>query len=371
VVVTTFEAGIGAWRRTAATLALGVAGGGVAMAADAPAPWLVGSALAVGAAAVLRLRVDMTDPLRDLAFAMIGISMGSNVSSETPALLARWPASLAALLASLVVTLAASSGYLVRFRGWDRETALLSATPGALGLALGLAAQGHGDIRAISLSQAIRLMMLTAGMPILVGASGLGGVAVARQAMAFPALAALLVAAFVAGAALRRLRVPAPLLLGGMATSAAAQVLGLASGGIPVAAAVPAFVITGSFVGARFRGVTWPELRGGLRSGLVMVAIAGAISAVFAVAVAWGLRIPFGQAWVAFAPGGVETMAAMAMALGFDPAYVGAHHVLRIVLLSAFVPFALARATRATQATRRCEESEPEPLRRTGTDGRA
>ena len=56
--------------------------------------------------------------------------------------------------------------------------------------------------------------------------------------------------------------------------------------------------------------------------------------------------MPFGKTWLAYAPGGVEAMAAMALALRLDPAFVGAHHVLRILGLNVAGPFWLGRAPR-------------------------
>jgi uncharacterized membrane protein AbrB (regulator of aidB expression) len=93
------------------------------------------------------------------------------------------------------------------------------------------------------------------------------------------------------------------------------------------------------------------ELRSGFRSAIVMVVMTSILSAVFAVFVGRRLGMSFAQVWVAFAPGGAETMSAMAIALGYDQAYVSSHHVLRILLLSAFLPVLLAR-TGTLQQTR-------------------
>jgi uncharacterized membrane protein AbrB (regulator of aidB expression) len=72
---------------------------------------------------------------------------------------------------------------------------------------------------------------------------------------------------------------------------------------------------------------------------------------VVSAAIAWAgsmlLGLPFGQLWLAYAPGGVEAMAAMALALHLDPAFVGAHHVLRILGLNLITPFWLRRGGRA------------------------
>jgi hypothetical protein len=46
---------------------------------------------------------------------------------------------------------------------------------------------------------------------------------------------------------------------------------------------------------------------------------------------------------LAFAPGGVEVMAALAVETALEPAFVAAHHVFRLILLSALVPALLVR----------------------------
>ena len=50
------------------------------------------------------------------------------------------------------------------------------------------------------------------------------------------------------------------------------------------------------------------------------------------------LGLPFGQVWVSYAPGGVEGMSAMALSLGYDPAYVATHHIFRLLLIIAVLP---------------------------------
>jgi len=70
-----------------------------------------------------------------------------------------------------------------------------------------------------------------------------------------------------------------------------------------------------------------------------------------AIAAAWLTAAASGLAptllLVAYAPGGVEAMAAMAVQLGLAPAFVAAHHVARLLVLTLFVPALLARRARA------------------------
>ena len=54
-------------------------------------------------------------------------------------------------------------------------------------------------------------------------------------------------------------------------------------------------------------------------------------------------ELPLGQILIAYAPGGVEAMAAIGLALGYDPAFVAAHHFARILILLVLVPAFLRR----------------------------
>jgi uncharacterized membrane protein AbrB (regulator of aidB expression) len=49
---------------------------------------------------------------------------------------------------------------------------------------------------------------------------------------------------------------------------------------------------------------------------------------------------------IAFAPGGLETMAAMAVMMHADTAYVGSHHVLRLLFLSVLMPLVMGKDAR-------------------------
>ena len=48
--------------------------------------------------------------------------------------------------------------------------------------------------------------------------------------------------------------------------------------------------------------------------------------------------MPFGQIWLGLAPGALEGMGALGIALGFDTAFIAAHHVTRLLLLTLAIP---------------------------------
>ena len=95
------------------------------------------------------------------------------------------------------------------------------------------------------------------------------------------------------------------------------------------------------------RDASFTLLRGAFRGALESVMLALATSALFALIARQWLDLPFGQLWLAYAPGGFEAMAAMALVLKLEPAFVGTHHVLRILGLNLVGPLWLRAPRRA------------------------
>ena len=62
--------------------------------------------------------------------------------------------------------------------------------------------------------------------------------------------------------------------------------------------------------------------------------VSGLVALAWAMPLAWLVGLPPTQVWLAYAPGGVETTALLAMALGLDAAFVSSHHIMRVVILN-------------------------------------
>lgn len=324
------------------TVAAGVLGGALFAWAGLPAAWLAGSMVAVAAAALVDLPVAMPAPFRNAAFVLIGVSMGAGVTPETIDQLRAWPLSLVLLAASVVATLVAGTLYLERVHRWDPVTARFASIPGALSSVLVLAATSTADLSRVALAQSIRLFTLVALMPSLLAALGGGGAAppapTDTASTAVESVVTLACSAAAAGA-LAALRVPGGVLLGAMIASAALHGSGLIEGRLPQGVLIVGFVATGAVIGVRFRGTRLAALVATLPGALGSVLLALVLSAAFAGLGVAVLGLPFGQVWLAYAPGGIEAMAIMAFALHLDAAFVGAHHVLRILGLSLLSPW--------------------------------
>lgn len=330
------------WARTLMAVAIGSFGGMGAWLIGLPAPMLMGPALTVTAAAIAGVRLHMPVRLRDASFIVIGTGMGAGVTPETLEAMRTWPFSVVMLAVSIGAILLVGAMTVARLFGRDWRTATLAASPGHLSYVLGLGLDVRADVPFVTVVQSLRLLALTLLVPVVVVLGGdLDAPAEAPAAMALPILVVVLAAGTGLGLLLSRFGVPAALLLGGMFASSLLHGAGWVSGGVPLWLTIPGFLIMGTLIGTRFDETRWATLRKALGASCALTLISIVISLSGATLVASVTGLPVMQVLIAFSPGGVETMAAMAVLLDADPAFVAAHHVLRLFVLTALVPLIL------------------------------
>jgi hypothetical protein len=330
-------------RRLAETLAIGAVGGAALGLARFPAGWLSGAIIAVAIAALARRPVRVPMVLGQAANIVLGISLGASVTPDSVARMASWPASLAVLALAMACGSAAVVFYLHKVHDWDVLSALFASSPGGLSQALALAAETGSDLRSVAMVQAMRVLVLSAGLPLCFAAFGITGSrpmlnAAVATAASMEELALLVVAATLGALVAYRLRLPGGLLVGAMAVSGVLHATGLVKVNLPLPAAIVAFVVMGSIIGARFAGTDIWLLRRLTVVGLGALAVGTAVASVFAVAASVLLSLPIGDVVMAFAPGALEAMTTLAFALNLDPAYVGTHHIARLIFVSLVVP---------------------------------
>jgi len=322
------------YKKLALTLIIGLVGASAATYLGVPAAALIGASLAVSVASLCGVTENIPLGLRNVAFAVIGCSLGSGFTSEVLEQAAQWLFSLAMLGVAVFAIVFVCSLILARFFNQSVETSVLATSPGALAYSLALAADGLGDIRSVTVIQNVRILLVTTTLPLLLGhlglATGHGG-----HRMISGGLDTLVIIpiAFLLGLLVDRWKVPAAFLMAGMLVSGVAHYLGLVVGRPPAPVLFVGFSITGSMIGARFSSIPLTDLRRLLIASISTFMSSTLIAVGFSYLVARVIELPFGQVFIAFAPGGVEAMAVMAISLGYDPAYVATHHLFRIVLL--------------------------------------
>lgn len=331
-----------------ATLSIGAIGAAIAWLLNFPAPALTGPALLVSVCGVLGIKLGVVDPIRNACFVIIGLSLGTGVTPDVMEAARQWPASFIGLTASLIVVFSSSTFLLARLWKFDANTSLLCSSPGHLSYVLGLSSAYKADLAVVSVVQSIRVLALTLVVPLIVSLMGYDTSVVGIPGEKLSAIALLIsiVCALILGFGLTKMRVPAAFLIGGMIFSTLSHLSGYMAGHVPTWAAVPAFVIMGSFIGTRFSGISFQTLRHAFSAGVLVTVVAMASTCLFAVIVAQFINIPLPQLMIAFAPGGVEAMAAMGTIMGADPTFVAIHHVWRLFILTFLAPTVLAYRNR-------------------------
>jgi membrane AbrB-like protein len=335
-------------RAYALTALIGTTGAVAATVVGLPAPYLIGPAVVITIAGLFGLTLRVPMQLRNICFVIIGVSMGTSVTPDVIVAARTWPLSFVMVPIALVILLFASCWVLQRIFHYDRITALLASSPGHLSYVLSLAAETRGDLRTVSVAQSVRVLALTITTPLIVEYFGLAGGApvLPAEVMSVSILLATLCVSLVLGLLFLRWQFPAALLLGGVAVSISTHITGFVTGGVPNWLLIPTYVTLGSIIGTRFSGVSISAIRMAFVAGGVVTVVVTALAAAIAFAVSHITGVPLAAALIAFAPGGLETMAAMAVMLHADPTYVGAHHVLRLMVLSVLMPFVLGKDAR-------------------------
>src|SRR2546423_2489912 len=326
---------------TIETLVIGAAGGLLFLWLNLPGGLISGAMVAVGIAALSGRPVTMPPILTQTVLVLLGISLGSLVSRQLLQHMSAYPLTIALLALATFCSTFGSSLYLQRFHGWDQTSAFLAGSPGALSQITMLAIEKGADVSAIAVVQTMRVIILTAALPLVLALTGIAPSSppAAAGAIASPLELTELIAASVAAALLLRLiKFPASWMFGAMIGSSVLHGTGLIEGGLPAWVRGVALVGIGALIGARFARMKVKTLLSHISAALGSFAIAIVISALFVAVIALTTHVRFADIIVAFAPGAMDAMLALALTLHIDPIFVGAHHLSRFVFVSIATP---------------------------------
>jgi uncharacterized protein len=324
------------------SLAVAAAGALAAYWIGLPIPFLLGSVITVTIASLSGVRIYLPDWLRNLVFFMLGLQAGSGVRPDTLGQLSAWPGSFVLLFVTLIVVTGLTYLLLRKGFGWDGQTALFSAIPGALSFVLAAASETRADMVRITIIQATRLLLLIGFLAPLLAVLGKSAPHVDLAAAHDLTLqsAGILVAGGLAGALLGHYsRMPGGMMLGALMASAVLHGTSLVEASLPTALSDVGTIVLGVLIGSRVNASHRRAIVRYLPAGLLAFVIG--TSAAFAIgAVVWLLfDLHPAQIALAFAPGALEALTVIAFSLGVDPAYVASHHVARFIMIAVTVPF--------------------------------
>jgi len=326
---------------TLETLVIGAAGGLLFLWANLPGGLISGAMAAVGIAALAGRPLAMPPILTQTVLVLLGITLGSLVSRQLIQNMSAYPLTIGLLALATFCSTFGSSFYLQRVHGWDQTSALLAGSPGALSQITMLAAEKGADVAAIAVVQTMRVIILTAALPLLLALTGIAQTTppTIASVIASPLeLAALGLAAIAIALLLRLAKFPASWMFGAMIASSVLHGTGLIEGGLPPWMRGVALVGIGAVIGTRFARVEKSTLLSHVNAALGSFAVAIIISSIFVAVILLTTNVRFADVVVAFAPGAMDAMLALALTLHIDPIFVGAHHLSRFVFVSITTP---------------------------------
>jgi uncharacterized protein len=334
--------------RMAESLLIGAVGGLLFNAARFPGGWLAGSMSFAAVAALAGRTIYVPAVLARACSIVMGITIGGAVTPDTLRGMTAWPLSIAMVALSVAAVTLATFTYLTRVHGWNAVTAIYASIPGGLAQVMALAAEEgrRCDMRGVAIVQTVRVVILTVVVPVALSLTGHMGV-VRLPASAVTAAEAPLAFVALAGAAtavalgLTWVGFPGGLIFGPLAASAALHGSGFITVTMPPGLATAAMVGLGTLAGGRFTGLGFRLLIWYFGAALGAFAVSLAVTAVIGLAVTLAVPLPVGDIIVAYAPGAVDAMMILALALNLDPVFVGAHHIARVFVVLLGMPLAI------------------------------
>ena len=327
--------------QTLEALSIGTIGGVLFLVAGLPGGLISGAMLAVGVAAMLGRPLSVPPHLTQAVLVMLGISLGSLMSLQLLQHLGTYPLTIGLLALATFCTTFGSSFYLQRMHGWDRTSAFLAASPGALSQIAILAIEKGADMPAIAVVQTLRVIILTAALPLILAVSGMTSSSAPTLTMTVASpigLVGLIGASVSVSLLLRMAKFPASWLFGAMIGSSILHGTGLIEGGLPPFLRGIALIGIGTLIGSRFTRMKSKTLFSHLNAGIGSFVIAIVITSAFVAVIALTTPVRLADILVAYAPGAMDAMLALALTLHIDPIFVGAHHLSRFIFVTIATP---------------------------------
>ncbi|RMC32416.1 AbrB family transcriptional regulator [Paracoccus alkanivorans] len=338
-------------KRRILTLALAAVGAGIFLLFGLPLPMLLGPMLACLIAALAGAPLMGAGGFAVFMRTFLGVAVGASI---TPQVLGQLPGIAASLaFVPLFIGVIALIGYPMfrRLFGFDHPTAWYATMPGGLQDMLVFGEEAGGDVRALSLIHATRVLVLVTVAPMIMHAYW--GVDLSQPPGApirdtAPYEILLMVASgFFGWKIAERLGLFGASILGPMILTAILSLSGVIQHRPPAEILQAAQFFIGITVGVKYVGITGRELRIDVTAGLVHAVILACISLVFfEIIVQLGLA-PALDAMLAFLPGGQAEMVVIAIIAGADLAYVVSHHLLRIIIVITLAPIVAKIMSRA------------------------
>ncbi len=339
------------------TLGIAALGAVLFVVTGLPLPLLLGPMMACLCAGLAGLPLKGVGAFGTFMRTFLGVAVGSAINPEV---VAQIPSYLNTLVfVPVFVAIIGLTGYplLRRVFGMDHATAFYSAMPGGLQDMLVFGEEAGGDVRAMSLIHATRVLVIVTIAPILmqwfwqVDLTAPPGLSALDTD---PVEIGLMVAAgFIGWKVAARVGLFGASLLGPMILTAILSLSGVITHRPPAEIIWATQFFIGIGVGVKYVGITAREIKLFVGAGLAFALLLSVISLGFIEAIHLVAQADHLESFLSFLPGGQGEMVVIAIVVGADLSFVVTHHLFRLIIVITLAPIIakwMARKDRGTGA---------------------
>ena len=302
-----------------------------------PLPWLFGPLFSCLLAALIGINLYSIKILSDAMRTILGVAVGATVTLSFLLALPGFWNTLIFIPITVILSGIIGVWYFQKLCGYDFPTAYYSSMPGGLQDMLVFGEEAGGNVRAMSLIHATRVLVIIIALPILL--TSIWDISLDKPPgdpiknfeieqliiLGICGIAGWKIASFLGmfGASI----------LGPLILTAIASITGILHTRPPVEAIWAAQYFIALGIGVKYVGVTAQEIRKDILAGLGFCIFLLVITlSIVSLVINYNLA-PAVDAMLSMAPGGQAELVVMALIVGADLGFVVAHHLFRIFIV--------------------------------------
>ena len=336
-------------RRHGLTVGLALIGTGVFWTLSLPLPFLFGPLFACLLASLAGAPLKGLGQVSVAARTILGVAVGASLTPEVVARVPQMAASVALIPLYVAVIGLVGVPFFRKVYKFDWATSWYAAMPGGLQDMVAFGQEAGGDVRALSLIHATRVLIIITVAPLILtlgfGVTLDNPVGAPAAEIPLHELVIMAAAALIGWKGGEKIGLFGASILGPMILTGALALTDVIHYRPPTEAILVAQFMIGIGIGVCYVGVTLHEIRRDVSAGVIFVLMLAGLAALFTeVVVLFGLA-PAVDGFIAFAPGGQAEMTMLAIIVGADLGYIIVHHLTRVLLVISGAPM-LARLIR-------------------------
>lgn len=307
-----------------------------------PLPFLLGPILTCLIAAIIKLPLSTFQPITISMRVILGVAIGATFTSAFFNHFSGMVSSLILIPIFILLIGLIGTFYFHHICKLDPITSYYSAMPGGLQDMVIFGEQAGGNIRAISLIQATRVLIIVTLLPFLLqifwGINLNIPLGAPIETIPFSQILLMLFSGILGWWLASKIGLTGASILGPLILAAGFSLFGILTYRPPAEAINIAQFFIGVGVGTKYNGISFKELKHDILSAFGYCFFLAALSSIFVALALYLTVFPPLDIILAFSPGGQAEMIILAIAAGADITFVVTHHILRVIIVISFAP---------------------------------